>query len=409
MTTRIRLPVESGIFTHRGYQLLLGISVLSPLGNALVSPILQELTTELQVSPSAIGLVISAYTAPAIVIIPIGGMLSDRFGRKPILVGGVLLFGISGSAIAFTTDFLTILWLRVLQGVGFAGIVPIIITSIGDIFDESTEMSAQGYRVTTVGISSILFPPIAGALSIIAWYYPFYIYALAIPAAVLVWLCFEEPHSAETESPNRGLASKSQMLFQVIVRRDCAPLFIGRMVPTMIWIGFLTYNSLLVVGVLERTPETAGLVLAVGSFAFALAASQASQICEQFTRRSIPAVGAHLCLGGGFAMASISTQILVFTAGILVSGFGFGILSTLYRTELSSLVGDQLRGSVISVAESLARIGGTIIPVLMGVGFSHFELYFVTKAAIRYVCFIVGIAGSVIGSGLILAYYIQTD
>ncbi|MFB6256326.1 MAG: MFS transporter, partial [Haloplanus sp.] len=143
--------------------ILLG-SLISPMGASLVSPLLDSLVGVYGVSEARIGLVMAAFTAPAVVAIPLVGVVSDRYGRKPVLTAGLAVFGAAGAALAFTTEFRTVVALRFLQGVGYTGVAPVLIAATGDLFAGDREATAQGLRFTTVGLSLALVPVLAGLL-----------------------------------------------------------------------------------------------------------------------------------------------------------------------------------------------------------------------------------------------------
>jgi MFS family permease len=126
---------------------------------------LKLLTEPFGISTGEIGLLVTAVTAPAIMLIPVSGLLADRVGWKPVLTVGLLCFGLGGIGIAFTNDFEIAPKLRVLQGPGFAGITPVIITSLSDFYSGDTEATAQGIRFSVTGLSQAVFPAIAGATS----------------------------------------------------------------------------------------------------------------------------------------------------------------------------------------------------------------------------------------------------
>jgi MFS family permease len=193
---------HAGLVRERPFQLLLLINVLPPLGTALLSPVLGSLVEPLGASTANIGLLMSAFTGPAVLVIPIAGVISDRYGRRPVLVFGLVWFGLTGTAIGFVSTFRAALVLRLLQGVGFAALTPIIITSLGDLYSGSKEATAQGLRFTGSGLSQTVFPLVAGVLVGIAWQYPFALYAVAFPVAAVV-------HTASGSRPWRLAAART--------------------------------------------------------------------------------------------------------------------------------------------------------------------------------------------------------
>lgn len=148
---------EEGVILHEPrFQLLLLANCLPPLGTAVLSPVLDLLIEPFGTSTANIGLMISFFTAPPILVIPIAGLLADRYGRKPIIVASLALFGVAGSAIALTTNFHLVLALRLLQGMGFGGLTPLLITSIGDFYTGSEEVTAHGIRFTGTGLAQTI-------------------------------------------------------------------------------------------------------------------------------------------------------------------------------------------------------------------------------------------------------------
>jgi MFS family permease len=376
---------DATVLRDSDFRTLLLANVLPPLGGALLSPILDSLIDPFGTSTADIGLLMSAFTAPAIVVIPVAGALSDRYGRKPVLVAALVLFGLSGSAIAFTTDFRVALVLRLFQGAAFGGITPVIITSLGDIYDGTAEATAQGIRFTGSGLTQTVFPLVSGALVAVAWQYPFLIYAIALPVAAVVALRFEEP---TREDGSRSVAtgegdggneqdgedgedapegeSRLRALLGLVRQRRVAALVLARGLPLTVWIGFITYNSIVVVRFLGGTPAQAGGLVSVGSLAYAVAASQAGRITARFDSRLYPLIAANLCLGAGFALFLLAPSLAVAAVGIFVSGAGFGVALALYRSIITGLAGESLRGSLVSTAEAFGRVVATATPILMG-------------------------------------------
>jgi MFS family permease len=359
---------DSAILGDTSFQLLLLANLLPPLGTALLSPVLDSLVEPFGTTATDIGLMISFFTAPPIVVIPLAGLLADRYGRKPVIVSSLLLFGAAGSAIALTTNFRVVLGLRLLQGAAFGGLTPVLITSIGDLYGGTREATAQGLRFTGSGLAQTVFPLIAGATVAIAWQLPFLMYLMAIPIALLVALRFEEPSTPGAESSPDTDADSSYLrdLTALVVQPRVLSLLLARATPIVVWIGFLTYNSIVVVRLQGGTPGEAGLLVALGSLAYAAAASQAGRITSMVDSRFLPLVGAHGLLAAGFVLVVYAPGVGVAAVGILLSGAGFGTALALYRSIVTGLAPQRLRAGLVGVSESNGRLVATLTPVLMG-------------------------------------------
>ena len=359
---------DADVIRDTDLQLLLLANTLGPMGSAVLSPVLDSLIGPFGASEASIGLVISVFTAPAIVMIPLVGVLTDRYGRKPILVAGLLLYGIAGTAIALTTEFRLVLLLRFIQGVGFAGINPVIITAIGDLYRGDAEATAQGFRFTESGLTQVLFPLLSGALIALAWYWPFLLYAIAFPIALFVGLFFEEPMPAagRATAADGGETGTVGALLALVKNRRVLAMVLARGFPVIAWIGFLTYNSILVVRVLGGTPVDAGLLVATGSLTWAAAASQAGRLSAAFDSRATLLVVSNGALGVGLLGFAFAPGLAVAGLGVALMGAGFGVVMSLYRSIITAMAPPRLRGRVVSLGESFGRVTGTLTPVAMG-------------------------------------------
>jgi len=395
---------DGDILTERQFQLLLLTNIMAPLGTALLSPVLDSLIEPFGASPASIGLMVSAFTAPAIFLIPVTGMVADRYGRRPVLLFGLLCFGSAGTAIALTTDFRIVLGLRLLQGLGFASLSPIVITSIGDLYEGSKEATGQGLRFTGSGVVQTVFPLAAGVLVVMAWQYPFLLHLIAFPIAIAVYLWFEEPvdservdEDPETADEKRDLNEQLAQIRGLIVQRRVAAMLAARGTPNIVFIGFLTYNSILVVEVLGGTPAQAGVLAALGSISYAGSASQAGRITARFESRLYPLIAMNVALAAGITVVFLAPSIWVAYGGIVVKGIGFGVLLSIYRSIVTDLAPPKLRGGLVGIAESMGRLASTLTPIAMGAGIAVGTPLIGFPASIQFVGVATGIVAASVG------------
>lgn len=386
------------------FRLLLAANAMGALSTALVSPILDSLTGPFDVSAAEIGLVVTAVAAPAVLLIPLSGALTDRLGRKPVLVGGLLCFGIGGLGIAFTTDFRVVIGLRVLQGIGFSGITPIIITSLGDLYEGDDETTAQGLRFGVSGLSQALFPAAAGVAVVFAWQYPFLIYGVALPIAAAVAVWFEEP--ADTVADGSGGASTGgryvSRLARLASRRRVLAYVSARGIIVMPFIAFLTYNSLVVVQLQKGSPREAGLLVALFSVVYAVTATQSGRVAAAFGRTTVPLVGANVLLGGGLAAFAVSPSALVAAPAVVAMGVGVGLTFSLYRSIMTGLAPEQLRGGLVSLAESGGRLVATVTPLAIGASIAVTEADLGLETALRWTVVATGLFAGTVGTASVV-------
>lgn len=393
------------LLRDRQFQLLLLANLMPPLGSALLSPVLDSLIDPFGASGATIGLMMSAFTAPAVVMIPIVGVIADRFGRRPVIIFGLLIFGGAGTAIALTTNYTLVLILRLLQGVGFASLTPILVTSIGDIYSGVKEATAQGLRFTSSGLAQMVFPLIAGVLVGIAWQYPFLMYAMAFPIALVIYRWFEEPvDSNEAESNDRDVRAQLAAVKRLVGQRRAFAMLLARGTPNMVWIGFLTYNSIVVADLLDGSPAQAGILAALGSLSYAVAASQAGRLMATSSRRLYPLLGLNVALGGGIIVIFFAPSLWVAYAGVVIMGVGFGLSLSLYRSTITEMAPVSVRGSWVSLTEAMGRVTSTVTPIAMGAGIAVMSPLIGFETATQLVGLLTGVTAGGVGMGSVLLY-----
>jgi len=395
------LGADADVLGERSFQLLFVANLLPPLGTALLSPVLGSLIGPFGATPANIGLLMSAFTAPAVVVIPIIGVIADRYGRRPVILFGLVLFGAAGTAIALTTDFRVALLLRLLQGIGFASLTPIIITSIGDLYAGTKEATAQGLRFTGSGLSQTVFPLGAGVLVGMAWQYPFLLYAIAFPIAAVIYVWFEEPVDPEVDptADNAPLRSQLADLRELVAQRRAWGMVLARGTPNIVWLGFLTYNSIIVVDLLGGSPAQAGLLAAAGSLSYALAATQAGRITARFESRLYPLLAMNAAMGGGLCVVFAAGSLPVAFLGVVFMGMGFGIILSLYRSIITTLAPPDLRGGLVSLGEGTGRLTSTLTPIVMGGAIAAATPRLGFKLSVQVVGVGMSVLAAAVGSG----------
>src|SRR5690606_35694784 len=116
-------------------------------GNSMIIPILPEMKKARDISQFQTSLMISLFSVTAGLTIPIIGFLSDRFGRKAIMIPALIIYGLGGLLAglgAVWESYGVMIAARSIQGLGAAGTSPIAMALVGDLYSGGQESKALG-------------------------------------------------------------------------------------------------------------------------------------------------------------------------------------------------------------------------------------------------------------------------
>jgi MFS family permease len=131
------------------------------------------------------------------------GKLSDRFGRKPFIISGLILMAVSTALLSEAATTEQLIWVRVLQGIGAAGIAAPTFALAGDLAKVGGEGQQMSIVTMGFGLGIALGPLITGVLAVSSFRLPFFLVGLLL--LVSAWIIHEKV--PETVPPRSGSAS----------------------------------------------------------------------------------------------------------------------------------------------------------------------------------------------------------
>ncbi|HEX4793933.1 MAG TPA: MFS transporter [Humisphaera sp.] len=368
--------------------------------------------------------VVSIYLLACTISMPLYGRLADALGRKKVILFAIALFCVASVLASASHSMFELILFRGLQGLGAGGIMPVVLTILGDIFTLKERAAVQGFFSFIWGSASIA-GPVLGAFLVktMGWRSIFFVNLpfAALSFVVLVWKYHdrEKPHSTDLDLPGVTLlaiactavlavvspmgrdgwplpaiiglvavAIATTLCFIKVERSAANPilppdLFAKRAIgPSMIasgllGIGFLsmdTYVPLYVQGAKGGGAAAAGWAVTPVMLTWALSGLFAAPMIIRLGFRKTATFGCILTLvsfSGLVACAFADAPRWAVTGVLLISGLGFGPASMSYLLASQEAVAWQQRGIITSGIQFFRTIGGAIGIGLMGMLFNR--------------------------------------
>ncbi|HET7027773.1 MAG TPA: DHA2 family efflux MFS transporter permease subunit, partial [Candidatus Limnocylindrales bacterium] len=167
-----------GLSQRRKFEILGAILLglfLGALDQTVVGTALPRIVTDLG-GNELYTWVVTIYLLTSTITVPFYGKLSDLFGRKPFLLGGITLFLVGSALSGLSQNMAELIIFRGIQGVGAGALFPISLAVIGDLFTPAERGKYQGLFGAVFGISFIVGPALGGFLTDnISWHWVFYV------------------------------------------------------------------------------------------------------------------------------------------------------------------------------------------------------------------------------------------
>jgi EmrB/QacA subfamily drug resistance transporter len=205
-------------------EILIGILLalfLSALDQTIVGTAMPKILTDLQ-GIDLYTWVVTIYLLTSTITGPIYGKLSDQFGRKNLLVFGVVVFLLGSALSGLSQDMIQLIIFRGIQGIGAGAIFPIALAVIGDLFTPRERGRYQGLFGAVFGISALIGPALGGFLTDnISWHWVFYVnIPIGAVALFIIWRLLPPLHTT-------GVTRKIDYLGVSVFTAALVPILIG--------------------------------------------------------------------------------------------------------------------------------------------------------------------------------------
>ena len=340
---------------------LLFTSSMTVMAGATISPALPQIQQFFQNEPNSEFWVKLLLTLPALftaIGAPFAGMIIDRFGRKPLLIGAVTLYGLAGGSGCVLSSLTGLLIGRAFLGLAVGAIMTTSIALIADYYQGPKRNQIMGTQAAFMGYGGVVFLTLGGFLADIGWRIPFLIYLSAFAILPLVIFCLTEP---DVESDRNSILAEDVE----------AKLPVGT-IALIYTLTFLTMVAFYMIPVQlpfylkslgQVSNAQTGIAIAASTLASAIVSMRYGSIK---THLSFPGVliCLYLLMGLGYVTISLAKSYPVVVMGLIFAGSGLGLLLPNMNVWLNAKTPIASRGRVLGGLTTCMFLGQFCSPIV---------------------------------------------
>ncbi len=341
------------------------------LGISIVIPVMPFLRNELHLSAFSMGVMNALFAFAQFVASPIIGRISDRIGRKPILVLGLFLFTISEYLFAVTNQLVLFDISRVIGGISAAMVVPTEMAFAADITTKKYRARVIGWLSAAFSGGLILGPGLGGLLANIDYKLPFWVAGtLGIVSMVAMYFTLpkklEEQNAVEQEPVDdiEGVLQQDDKMMQILGSSGII-LFVLIFISSFGLQGFESIYSLFVNQVYHFSLNNIALVLTLnGILSLFLQVAMFDWLVSKLSEKRLIRYCFLISLVGTIWILLAKTKVGVILATLLVFE-AFDLIRPAITTMLTK-ISPRNQGFINGLNMSLTSVGNVVGPLISG-------------------------------------------
>ncbi|MFC7678681.1 MFS transporter [Paenibacillus sp. GCM10028914] len=354
----------------KGPLLLLMVNMfIAMLGIGLIIPILPDFLKEFGAGGQTAGYLIAATGLTQFIFSPIVGELSDKYGRKILIVTGLALFTLSQLLFAIAGDVWLLYVSRLLGGIGAAAMIPPMMAFVADITTEDNRGKGMGMIGAAMSLGFVVGPGVGGFLAEVSLRMPMYVSAgVAGAALILSLIVLPETLSKEKQLAARSQVVKRDSIIKQLIHSTKAPYFVPLILVFALTLGLISFETVFPLYAkysYQFTTKEISVVITVGALAGTIIqALLIDKVLRKFGETkliSLSFFAAALCMvfmlisGNFWYVLGVSLLFFVFTA----------IMRPAINTLLSKMAGEE-QGFVAGMNNAYMSVGNIVGPAIAG-------------------------------------------
>lgn len=340
-------------------------------GFGLILPLLPFWAEHLGANPTEIGLILTIYALAQFIFTPILGSLSDRFGRKPIIIASLLIEAFSLALTGFAGSLVVLLIARFIGGIGASNIGSAQAV-VADVTPPEGRARGMGMIGAAIGLGFVIGPAIGGILAPIGPAVPFIVaMTVAIINALLVLLFLPETHnvreiskSGASDIEQKGLLPSG--LGQLLRNKTLVRLMVINLLFTTAFTAMEAVFALFSQHTFGWMAKENGYIFAyVGLIIVIMQGGLIGQLVKRFGEQKLLIAGL-LMLTLGLALLPFSSTLAVMLIALGVLSAGNGAVTPTTSALLSLTSSRDVQGKVLGLSQGIASLGRIVGPLFAG-------------------------------------------
>jgi DHA1 family tetracycline resistance protein-like MFS transporter len=329
------------------------------VGFGIIIPLLPFYAETFGASPLVIGILFASFSLSQLIASPLLGDLSDRWGRRPVLILSLIGTAISFAMLAVAQSLLMLFAARIVDGLS-GGNITTARAYIADITTEDERPRAYGFLGAAFGLGFIVGPALGGAFSTISYTAPIWAATvITVAATALAWVWLPETvHRAHA-----GGASAWRALADLIHRPGLRLLL---SIDFIYWMAFAVYQTTFALFGARRfgfdATQTGYLLSGFGVLGVIVQGALVGPIAKRLGSRQTLVVGL-VFAAVGWGGSAFTDSVPVFVAMLVPGAIGIGLCNATLSTLVSNAASPREQGRVQGAAGALESLGRTAGPI----------------------------------------------
>lgn len=361
------------LLKNRGALLILMFNLLLVFtGIGLVIPIMPKFMETLGITGGIVGLLVAAFSLTQLLFSPLAGRLSDKFGRKRMIVIGMIVFAVSEALFGFAESPVLLFVSRLLGGISAAMIMPAVMAYAADITTKEERAAGMGLINAAITTGFIIGPGIGGYIAEFGIRVPFYAAGVAglIAAFMNLFILPESRPVQEEAAPAPAPAFKKQQSGFITQLRYSyrEPYFLSLIIVFVMSFGLANFETVFGLFVDHKFgygPKDIAFIITFGSIAGAVVqVTVFSWILKTFGERRV--ISICLLFAGLFIVLTLFVhQFWMVFAVTFIIFLAIDILRPAISTQMSMVAKDQ-QGYVAGLNSAFTSLGNIAGPIIAG-------------------------------------------